>query len=203
MTDQMIGNVETEKKTELKLVSKDDQLPVSAPEKSVPAGCVERVLNFRDRNLIIGACREFCQGMGKGDYKAQAKLDKVSKIISFQETLEYFEMIEESMEEATFKWQRERNDWLCYQQYMSGSLTAEELKKRAPGVDTGNPPRKASTKKAPEPTQDEQRGKARSFYFPSKIDVWVQDALKVANWQPLASEYVTELCLKFGLKDED
>ena len=199
----MIGNVETEKKAELKLVSKDDQVEAAPVEKSIPAGCVERVLNFRDRNLIIGACREFCQEKGKGDYKAQAKLDKVSKIISFQETLEYFEMIEDSMEEVTFKWQRERNDWLCYQQYMSGSLMAEELKKRAPGVDVGNPPKKAASKKLPEPSPEDQRGPARPFYFPSKIDVWVQDALKAANWQPIAAEYVTELCLKFGLKDED
>ncbi len=97
MTDQMVGNVEAEKKAELKLVSKDDQLP-AASEKSVPAGCVERILNFRDRNLMISACREFCTEKGKGDYKAQAKLDKVSKIISFDETIEYFGMIEDSVE---------------------------------------------------------------------------------------------------------
>ncbi len=167
-----------------------------------PAGTVARVLNFRDRNMLIGSCREFCQKDGKGDYKAQAKLDRISKLISFEETLEYFEMIDDSIEDALFKWQRTRNDWLSWQQYLGGGLTVEELKKKAPAVDISSPPAKPP-RRQPEGTPEERRGKERPFYFPSKLDVWVQEVLKVATWSPLAAEYVTELCGKFGVKDEE
>lgn len=175
--------------------------PVSEPPKQ-PQGTVERVLNFRERNLLVGACREFCQKDGKGDHKAQSKLDRLTKLVAFDETVEYFNMIDDSLEDALFKWQRARNDWLAWQQYQGGGITVEELRKKAPGVDPSSPPPKPP-RTQPEASRSELRGKERPFYFPSKLDVWAQECLRVATWTPLAAEYVVELCGKFGIKDEE
>lgn len=167
-----------------------------------PPGTVERVLNFRERNLLIGACRQFCDKDGKGDHKAQAKLDRVSKLMSFQETIEYFHMIDDSIEDALFKWQRERNDYLCWKQYSSGGLTLSELKEKAPAVDPSSPPIKPP-KAQPEATSHEMRGPERAFHIPSKLDAWIQDVLKISTFPSIAAEYVTELCSKFGINSED
>jgi len=176
--------------------------PTSIGPAKQPAGTVERVLNFRDRNLLIGACREFCQKDGKGDHKAQAKLDRVVKLVKFDETVEYFNMIDDSLEDDLFKWQRSRNDWLAWQQYQGGGITLEDLRKKVPGLDVSSPPMKPP-RKQPEAKHEELRGKERAFYFLSKLDAWVQECLKVATWSPLAAEYVVELCGKFGIKDEE
>lgn len=179
----------------------DSQVPI--PDKKIPEGHVERTLNFRDRNLLVGACREFCREKGKGDHKAQSKLDRVTKIVSFEETLDYFNMIDDAHEDAVFRWQRLRNDYLVWRQYEGGALDLKTLRERAPGVDPENPPQNPG-RKQPEQSSEESRGRARAFHFPSKLDVWIQDALKVYDWQPEAAEYAVELCAKFGLKsDED
>lgn len=174
--------------------------PPEAPKQ--PVGTVERVLNFRDRNLLIGACRQFCDKDKNGDHKAQSKLDRVSKLLNLDETVEYFNMIDDSVEDATFRWMKERNDYLAWMQYSSGGATLEELKKRAPNVDPSIKPKKPP-KATPQATPAEMRGKERSFYIPSKLDAWIQDVLKVSTFQAMTAEYVTELCSKFGLKEED
>jgi hypothetical protein len=187
---------------ETSVVSEGDVAQETAKERKQPAGTVERILNFRDRNLLIGACREFCQADGKGDHKAQAKLDRVTKLILLEETIRYFEMIDDSLEDELFRWQRLRNDWLAWQQYQGGGLSVEELKKKAPSVDPAVEP-KRPPRKQPEAAPADLRGKERPFYFPSKLDVWAQECLKRATWNPLAAEYVTELCSKFGIKEEE
>lgn len=187
---------------ETSVVDESVKAQETTKERKQPAGTVERILNFRERNLLIGACREFCQKDGKGDHKAQAKLDRVTKLICFEETVRYFDMIDDGLEDELFRWQRLRNDWLSWQQYQGGGLSVEELKKKAPTVDITDPPKKPS-RKQPEATPEDLRGKDREFYFPSKLDVWVQEVLKVATWNPLAATYVTELCGKFGVKDEE
>lgn len=194
--------VENTKDTEPSVVDRAPKDPSGKLIEKQPAGTVGRILNFRDRNLLVGACRDFCSKEGKGNHKAQSKLDRITKLVVFQETVDYFDMIDDSLEDALFRWQRLRNDWLALQQYMGGGLTAEDLKKKAPSVDLTDPPGKPS-RRQPEATADESRGVAREFYFPSKLDVWAQEVLKAVTWSPLASEYVTELCEKFGIKDED
>jgi hypothetical protein len=184
-------------------IEKDLEVESETAEKPrPPVGCVERVLNFRDRNLIIGACREFCLKDGKGGHKAQSKLNRLTKLLDLQETVDYFEMVNDSMEDEVFKWQRLRNNWLSWQQHLAGGLTLEELQKRAPSVDLSDPPNKPP-RKQPEATPEDLRGKDRAFHIPSKLDAWIQECLEVANWDPMTSEYVTELCQKFGLKSED
>lgn len=172
------------------------------PPPEQPSGTVKRVLNFRDRNLLMGACRAWCDKDGKGDHKAHSKLDRLDKIISFQETVDYFTMIDDFLEDALFKWQAQRNSYLSFRQYEAGGLALEELKKKAPGVDAGSCPAKPS-KAQPVATSAEMRGKERAFYFPSKIDAWVQEVLKTATFPSFTAEYVVEMCSKFDIKEEE
>jgi len=191
----------TEKVVKDLVSASDGQLPAKA-EPKIPVGHVERVLNYRDRNLLLGACQEYCSKDGRGNYKNTSKLDRISKLLLFQETVDYFAMIDESLEDALFKWQRSRNDWLSLQQYLGGGMTLEDLKKKAPAVDPQSPPKRPALTQ-PQATPEEMRGKDRSFYLPSKLDVFAQDALRAATWNPQTAEYVTELLARFEIKDED
>lgn len=173
--------------------------PTLEPEQ--PAGTVARKLNFQERSLLIFACRQVCGGDGKGDQRAMSKLHRFTKIISYDETVEYFDMIDDSVEDAAFRWQKERTNWMAWQVYQAGNLTLENLKKRIPNIDLQNPPTKPS-RNQPEATPQEARGKERVFYLPSKIDAWVQDVIRSANWKPEKAEYVTELCAKFGISED-
>lgn len=169
-----------------------------------PAGTVERVLNFQERSLLAAACKSYCAKKDKGDHKAQSKLVRLLKLLSYDDTVEYFDMIDDSVEEQLFKWQRARNDWLLVEQYAAGGISHEELKKRAPLLDVNNPPPKPM-RRQPEATPEEIRGRERAFYIPSKLDSWAQDILRETNWaNPEKAEYIVELCGKFGIKsDED
>lgn len=180
---------------------------VPFPDSKQPAGTVARDLNFRDRDMVIAACRESCAKEGKGGHKYQVKLDKLMKLLNVEEVAEYFDMIQDSVEDSAFKWGRLRNNWLNYQQYMSGGISRAELKERAPDVDPSSPPTKPPTRQ-PEPTREELRGKSRVFFVPSKLDAWIQDAVKSATWSVVAKdkylpEYVSELCQKLGIKDDE
>lgn len=179
-------------------------LPQDPPtEARRPSGTVERVLNFQERSLLIFACKIYCSRQDKGDHKAQSKLDRLTKIVSYDETVEYFDMIDDSLEDQLFKWQRSRNDWLLIQQYLAGGISIEDLKKKSPALDIESPPEKP-TRRQPEASQDDIRGKERPFYLPSKLDAWVQDVLRSVHWpNPEKAQYITELCGKFGIKSDE
>ena len=180
----------------------------SAASQKCPSGCVERLLNFRERNLLIGAARDYCGKVDRhgnkehGDYKNQSKLDRLAKLVAFSETLEYFEVINDHYEDVVRSWKRARLVYVAWMNLNSGLIKPEDFKREFPAVD----PEKGVAKPAlrmPEATPKEMRGDERAFYFPSKLDVWVQDLLRVVTFEPLAAEYAVELCSKFGIKDED
>jgi hypothetical protein len=173
-------------------------------EKKQPAGTVERVLNFQERSLLIFGCKLYCAKQeNKCDHKDQAKLSKLTTLLSYDETVEYFDMIDGSLEDLGFKWQRAKNDWLIFQLYRSGGITADEAKNKSSTLDLTNPPEKP-IRRQPEAAPEEIRGKERSFYLPSKLDVWVQDVLRKVNWpNPEKAQYITELCEKFGIKSDE
>lgn len=179
-------------------------VPSAVPvEKKQPAGTVERTLNFQERSLLVFACKLHCAKQDKGDYKAQSKLSKLIKLISYEECVEYFEMVDDSLEDRLFKWQRERNDWLLVQQYLAGGITIDDLKKKSPALDIENPPEKPS-RRQPEASDGDIRGPARQFYLPSKLDSWVQDVLRGTHWpNPEKATYITELCGNFGIKNDE
>lgn len=195
---KMIENVTREALADAKGVD-----PAVAPgEQKVPSGCVERVLNFRDRNLLIGACRAFCAKDGHKGIKDQSKLDRMNKLISFDETLEYIAMLDDAQEELTREWTRDKGKYKAWRDYQEKIVTAEAVLKAFPGMDLDKgavkPPLRMS-----ENSPEEMRGKERAFYLPSKLDSWVQDAVRAMEWSPFAAEYAVELCAKFGIKGED
>jgi len=180
----------------------DPATSVASDDKKCPAGCVERTLNYRERNLLIGAARDYCGGKEHADYKNQSKLSRLSKLISFEETLEYFEMMTDHYEDAQHEWRRAKLAYNALRNLRDGLIKLEDFRKQHPSLQPDQELVKPPVR-APEMTPQEMRGEERVFYLPSKLDVWVQDVLKVAAWQPLAAEYAVELCAKFGVKDED
>lgn len=182
----------------LKLVEENPSTP--AQERRVPEGCVVRTLNFRDRNLIVGACRAYAQGE-KGKYKGQFKLERVTKVLNFDETREYYEMINDSQAENLFKWQEARQAYVAFRMMKGGMMRVEEFAKQFPDLDLDACPEKPPVKQ-PELTKDEQRGRAREFYIPSKLDTFIMDAIQDYQWGSIGSEFVTELMEKFGIKEE-
>lgn len=171
-------------------------------EVKCPPGCVERVLNYRERNLLIGAARDHCGKKENADFKNQSKLDRLTKLVAFIESLEYFEMLDDHYDDKVREWKSAKRAYTAWMNFKAGLLPAEELRKAFPVIDIEKGAPKPPLRQ-PEMNPQEMRGEERAFYLPSKLDSWVQDLLKTAIWQPLAAEYAVELCGKFGLKDED
>lgn len=167
-----------------------------------PIGCVERILNFKDRNNLYGACRAFCAKDGHKGFKDTVKLDRLNKIIKFEETLEYFAMIDDSLEDEILAWQRAKRVYKLWKDYRAGLLTADGFRKEVPNVNLEEGPPKPALLQ-PETKADDLRGKERSFYLPSKLDVWAQEAIKQMDWSPFVAMYTAELFSKFGINDED
>ena len=180
------------------LAAQEGEKKLSVP---VPEGCVTRTLNFRERNLIVGACRFYVKGE-KGKYKGQFKVDRVGKLLSFEETLDYFNMMNDSQAENLFKWQEQRQAYVAYRMMKGGMMKAEDFAKQFPDLDLDECPPKPPVKQ-PELTHEEERGKPREFHIPSKLDVFIQDALKDMEWNPDWSKYVVELMVKYGISPED
>ena len=57
--------------------------------ESTPPGHVSRVFNMQDRNMVVGACIDYCKKEGHRKFKDHQKLDQIKKLLSFDETLEY------------------------------------------------------------------------------------------------------------------
>lgn len=170
-------------------------------EKKVPEGHVVRTLTFRDRNLIVGACKFYVKGE-KGKYKGQFKVDRVSKLLCFEETLDYFNMMNDSQAENLFKWQEQRQAYVAFRMMKGGMLKVEDFAKQFPDLDIDECPPKPPIKQ-PDLNDEEQRGKPREFHIPSKLDVFIQDALRDMEWNPDWSKYVVELLTKYGISPEE
>lgn len=199
----MIENAEkTDVKPEGKLlIQPEAKLPAEASK--IPAGCVERLLNFRDRDIIISATRDYCKSDGgHADHKHQSKLDKITKLLNLEECIEYFDMINEAYEDEIKEWMGNRKKYAIYQDYKLGLITIEEAKVQLPTFDASSSQEKPSHRQ-PKPTSEEQRGKERVFYIPSKLDAMIQDALRAYKFNPLVAEFNAEVCLKFGIKEEE
>lgn len=192
---KIIENVTREALTEM--IKSEGEAPES---KKPPIGCVERILNFKDRNNLFGACRAFCAKEGHQGFKDQTKLDRLNKIILFEETLEYFAMIDDVLEDEVRAWQRDKRRYKLWKDYKAGLVKPEDFRKEFSDQDAE--PKKPALLQ-PESKPEDIRGKERSFYLPSKIDVWAQDAIRAMDWSPFLVEYTVELFQKFGIKEEE
>lgn len=180
----------------------DDATPAAADPKRAPVGHAERILSFKDRNNLFGACRAFCAREGHQGFKDQTKLDRLNKIILFEETLEYFAMLDDSLEDEIRAWQRSKKHYKLWKNYKAGLIKAEDFRRELPGANPDEEPPKPSLLE-PQTKPEEARGKERSFYLPSKLDSWAQDAIRAMDWSPFAAQWTVELCEKFGIKDEE
>lgn len=181
------------------------ETPSSEPKK-VPPGHVVRTLNFRDRNMLIGACRDYCQRDDKKKHKDRENLDRVSKALCFEETIDYFLMIQDDIDEKVAVWQGARERYRLWRQYRENLLKpedVEEFKSRYPKMDLEKGPEKPGPR-APEIDPKENRGPEREFHLPAKLDVWVQEVLRATDWNtpPAMAEFVVELCARFDIKNE-
>lgn len=170
-----------------------------------PAGCVERVLNFKDRNYIVGACLAYCEKDGHKGFKDQKKLDQVKKLLNFEATLDHTAEITDGLEERTLAWEGARARYKMWRQFKEGLLDAdgvEEMRKRHPDLDLEKGPEKPPVR-PPELSPEDQRGPESVFHLPSKLDAWIQGALGAMDWPTVMTEYCVELCEKFGVTGGD
>ena len=194
------GKAPITRETIAKAIVEKDKAEKDAPEKKVPEGCVVRNLTMRDRNLIIGACRTYIRGENKGKHKNQFKVDRILKVLLEQETVDYFLMINDSQAENLFKWQEARQAYVSFRMMKGGMVKTEEFAKSFPDVDVDECPPKPSLKQ-PELTKDDQRGPAREFYIPAKLDTFIEEALRDMEWGAVGSEQVVELLQKYSIED--
>lgn len=178
-------------------------------ERKCPTGHVERVLNYKDRHLILLACASAVSGTRdkkSGDYKAMVKLDKVKKLLGFEAVEEYFETIDDSVADKNAAWTRATNLYGTFEMVKTGAVSRKQFADRFPDVDFDSllrePPKKPSLK-VPQASPDEKRGKISTFYVPAKLDVFIESSLKEMSWGTGDAEYVVELAEKYELPLED
>lgn len=173
-----------------------------APEpRRQPPGTVERILNVRERNYVVAVCQEAVNREKKEPHKLKIKLAKISEIVAFKDTLDYIHEINDAYEDQRFEWRKALHLWNHCRKVQDGSLSLEDFQKKFPGVNpTGELEKPA--RRQPEPTPAEMRGAQNSYFFPSKLDGWIQDCLKSSTWEGVPPEFVAETCSKFGISDE-
>jgi hypothetical protein len=169
-------------------------------KKKAPEGTVTRTLNMRDRNQIGGALQGYVKGE-KARFKGQYKLDRILKLLCFQETMDYYDMVNDSQAENLFLWQETKAMYFAWRNWKGGVGTLEDLRKQYPKIDSDTPPKKPSIH-PPRLSEEEERGPAREFFIPSKLDSFIQDALRATEWNPYAAKYVVELMVKYGIIPE-
>ena len=173
-----------------------EQVMIVAKEQ--PPGTVKRTLNFRDRNMLIGAARNWCSRDDQKKLKDQDKLVRLGRIISFDETIEFIAMLTDAQEELQRKWVADWRRYKIWRDFQAGLVAEDRLTKDIdPEKGVQKPPLVM-----PENTPDEMRGPARDFFLPSKLDAWAQDAIKAMDWNFNAAEYAVELAEKFGVEIE-
>lgn len=179
-----------------------------AAPKKIPTGHVERVLNMRDRNFLIGACRAYCETAKHRKFKDQEKLDRLKKLLSFEETLDYMAMIDDSLDDERRKWRGAQNRYKFWLSLKEGAANLDDLKKEYPGVDfvqlldAEEPPAKPRAR-PPEHPPETLRGPERPFYLPSKLDAFAEEALRRMDWSTDMNEGSVEVCRKYAIERED
>lgn len=175
--------------------------PSSEEKKKVPLGCVERELTMRDRNMIVGACADYCASEGHKGYKDIEKLGRVKRILGWEETLDYFAMVNDAADEAVSAWLRAKARRRLWLDWKEGALKTDDLQRQHPALDLNQEPPKPAARQ-PETTLEERRGPSRTFHIPAKLDVWIADSLRAMKWPSAHVEGGIEVCAKYGL-DED
>lgn len=145
-------------------------------KKDAHPGCVKRVLNYRDRLLILNAAAESLKG--KGTIVALAKFQKLNDLLDGEGVNDYFDAMDVDFTERAEAWRV--------------AVEARMRDSKAPKV--GPRPRR---------TRIELRGKDATFHIPSKLDTFIIDTLKKAEIEARHAEFAVELAQKFGVPIDD
>lgn len=172
------------------------------PAVECPDGHVARHLSIRDRNAVVGACVSYCMKDGHKALADQTRLNRVKRMMNFDETLEYYAMIDESLEDEVREWRRAKTEYSAWKDYRAGLVTADGIREKHPNLDLENGPPKPPLIQ-PKLKPAEMCGPEKAYYFPSKLDVWIQKALEEMEWLADQDEFSVEVCKKFGLSKED
>jgi hypothetical protein len=184
------------------IIAKDEACAVKKGE--VPEGCVRRVLNFKDRNYLVGAAKAYCSRDGHKGLKDQRKLDQLTKLVNFEATLDHTAELTDLIEEAQVKWESTMVRYRVWRRFKESILDEDQvkdMKKKYPGLDEEKNFQKPPIR-PPEMSESDRRGPDSTFHFPAKLDAWVQDALEVMEWQVIHAEFAVELCEKFGVEEK-
>lgn len=176
--------------------------PDEAQAKKPPPGHVERSLTVLDRNMIVGAALAYCaQEANKG--KHQHMLVRAKKLLDFDETVEYFAMVNDSVADAQEAWQRAKAKRKLWLDWREGVLKADDLKREYPNCEfelDKEPPKPNPS--VPKATPKEMRGYEKTFYLPAKVDAWIETVLRAMVWpkDQIESGITTEE--KYGIEDK-
>lgn len=186
---------------------KTDEAPAqfSPPPTPIPPGCVERILSMRDRNLIVGACVSYCAKEGKRKVKEQVNLERVKRLFRFEETVEYFALMNDAVDDAKVVWDGARKKYRVWLALREGALKVSDVVKEYPTFDLDVEPMKPSPV-APKIKAEELVGPTSTFHIPAKLDVWISDALRDMEWPTEKvdmTEGAAELARKFDLAEKD
>jgi hypothetical protein len=149
--------------------------------KHVPGQTVERVLDMRERRVVIdGAYMHFSRdGAGAKDQKGPTKLSRICK---------YLDEDELSDQEIGIEY-RHQQDEIAY----GDALAAYDANKHQ-----GELPRR------PRLTVAIARGEARTFVLPNGIDSAIRDVLKeIKEWPRHLIKFVDSTKRAFGVADTD
>jgi hypothetical protein len=160
---------------------------------------------MRDRNLIVGACVSYCAKEGKRKVKEQVNLERVKRLFRFEETVEYFALMNDAVDDAKVVWDGARKKYRVWLALREGALKVSDVVKEYPTFDLDVEPMKPSPV-APKIKAEELVGPTSTFHIPAKLDVWISDALRDMEWPTEKvdmTEGAAELARKFDLAEKD
>jgi len=181
--------------------------PAKDPAKPRP-GCIVYPLTMMDRNLLIGAGRQYCGKKGNRTNENHDKLNRLDRLLDFTETLDYHAMVKDANDQLDREWRGAAMRYNRWRDYKAGlpvkidtALEGEDGVKTI--IEPFDPAAKAPPKPPPRPqalSDDEERGPMRAFQVPAKLVVWIQKVLTAVEWNAVQTKHGMTLCRIFDIE---
>jgi len=181
--------------------------PAKDPGKPRP-GCILHSLTMMDRNLLIGAGRQYCGKKGNRTNENHDKLNRLDRLLDFTETLDYHAMVKDANDQLDREWRGAAMRYNRWRDYRAGlPVKIDTALEGEDGVKTIIEPFDLSAKAPPKPTprppmlpEDEERGPERIFQIPAKLVVWIQKVLTAVEWNAVQTKHGMTLCRIFDVE---